>query len=89
MQEQSFKSRKSEPVLARIEILAILFCIFLFLCIWPLLTSFGQGSPQTLYVYFFGVLIIHALVMMLLTKYISKTSLSEEKGTNSEGPKDD
>lgn len=89
MQDKGFKAGSSECVFARIEILAILFCIFVFLCIWPLLSSFGQGSPELLYFYFFGLLICHTCVMIFLARYVGGRSSLEERDLNGEGTCDD
>lgn len=79
--------RRSRAFLARIEIQATLFCIFLFLYIWPLLTSFGQGYPEILYVYFYGVLIFQTFVMILLARCVGKPSSGKDEDLQSEEPK--
>lgn len=48
---------------ACLEVHILLFCVFMLLYVWPLLSTFGQGRPGVLFVYYYAVLAIHTLAL--------------------------
>ncbi len=66
--------KRSRSPFERFEIQAVLWCVFLFLYIWPLLTTVGQGHPYILYIYFYVVLGIHVVVLFLLKRGLSNSA---------------
>lgn len=61
-------------VLKRVEIQIVLWCMFLFLYSWPLLTTMGQGKPYILYIYYYAVLGIHVTVMFMLKRGLTDST---------------
>lgn len=49
-----------------LEFQAVAFCTFMFLYVWPLLSTFGEGDPEVLYRYFSIVFALHICSLLAL-----------------------
>ncbi len=61
------------PITCR-EVHALLFCVFILLYVWPLLSTFGQGRPGVLFVYYHSVLAVHTLALYWVSRYSNDSS---------------
>ena len=78
---------KLKNLLGTVEFQAVVFCVFLFLYIWPLQTTFGEGRPIALYVYFYVVLCLHVCCLLLVSLSVKNLRDKDEgNGPGSDRP---
>jgi len=64
-----------------LEFQSVASCTFLFLYIWPLLSSFGEGDPEVLYQYFYIVFALHLSSLLALSLSLG-TRAEKENGAD-------